>query len=115
MAYLSYNFSGLQSWIYTKNSFAVSTTENVSVVLVQYATGCVLGNCAVDLTYSLVKSSLNCAECDCPDYGPIEVNGEYNSQSNTIVFHNVSPGTYRLCIYNKNYDTPADGNGYIYY
>jgi len=114
MSTLFYQFADLQTYITTQNTFTVSVAENVSVVLVQYATGCITNGygCGVDLTYSLIPANGTCAYAD---YGPIEVNGAYKSQSDTIVFYNVAPGTYKLCIQNKDSGNPADGNGYIYY
>lgn len=107
MSILSYQFSSLTSHIDT-NSFIVPTpTENVSVVLVQDHQGCLL-NCHCDLVYSLMAG-------DSIAYGPIEVNGEYKSQSDTITFYNVSPGTYKMQIGNLLSRYPAEGNGHIYY
>ncbi|HBC94859.1 MAG TPA: hypothetical protein DCZ10_18655 [Pelotomaculum sp.] len=107
MAFLSYSFRDLQSYIWTRDSFTVTNTENVDVVLVQY--GQTTGG-AVNLKYSLVIS---------PDsfwywYGPIQVNGKYKSSSRTITFEDVSPGTYYLLIENEGTDI-AIGNGHIYY
>ncbi|MBE3587434.1 MAG: hypothetical protein IMW93_02555 [Thermoanaerobacteraceae bacterium] len=115
MPTLFYQFTNLESFILTRNTFTVSDTGDVSVVLVQYKTGCATGGwgCGVDLTYAIVSD--NDASCIYPLYGPIEVNGAYKDTSQTIVFKNVSPGTYRLCIRNKDFAVPADGNGYIYY
>jgi len=83
--------------------FNVLSTEDVDVVLVQYA---------YDSTGTLVPAEI--------DYkiGAIlnHVDGLYKSKSTTITFPSVSAGTHKLTIRNTATDVNgAYGNGYIYY
>jgi len=105
MPTLFYSFSDLQTDIWS-SAFTVSNTENVSVVLTQSGL-----DGAADLNYSLTS----CNGCTFADYGPIPVNAEYTSTSDTITFPNVSPGTYYLWIHNDFEPNIASGNGWIYY
>ncbi|MCG9968936.1 hypothetical protein L9W92_12915 [Pelotomaculum terephthalicicum JT] len=109
MPYLSYEFTGLvpEQPIDTKNTFTVSETQDVSVVLVQWS---YLYDNQIPawLTYQLIATSGG------QTTGEIRVDGLYTSKSTTITFNNVAAGTYKMRIYNKGAGL-AYGNGHIYY
>ncbi len=109
MPILGYEFEGLvpENYIETKNTFTVSETEDVGVVLTQWSYIGGHQNPAW-LTYQLR------AKGGGQTTGEIRVDGLFTSKSTTITFNNVIPGTYVMRISNKGSGL-AYGNGYIYY
>lgn len=107
MALLFYEFTDLQTHIWSRNPFTVATKKDIGVVLTQFG-----HPGAANLDYSLTLCSGY--GCTNPKYGPIRVSGRYKDTSTTITFENVEPGAYYLFIENKG-STIAEGNGWIYY
>jgi len=109
MSTLYYHFEGLvpEQCIPTQNTFTVSATKDIGVVLTQWSYCGQYQNPAY-LAYELVPVSGGQSN------GPITVNGLYTSQSTTITFYNVVPGTYKLNICNTG-ACLSYGNGWIYY
>ncbi|TEB07704.1 hypothetical protein Psch_01259 [Pelotomaculum schinkii] len=109
MPYLSYKFDDLvpEQSIETKDTFTVSETQDVNVVLVQWSYIGGYQNPAW-LTYKLIATSGG------QSTGEIRVDGLFTSKSITIKFENVASGTYKMRIYNKGAGL-AYGNGHIYY
>ncbi len=106
---LYYNIVHLyvDNFITSTSSFTQTSTDTVSLTLVQYPYG---DRGKVKMFYYLVDASTGNKVTN-----SIAVSGNYTSSNTTIFWYNVPPGTYKVEILNgDSYDSAdAAGNGYI--